>query len=306
PYSGTNPNVPLKPSNAKDQVPRMKSPPPDPPNKRVEIPPRPRRNVNSAELLKDRFLLDKEYYMSPIDKKSIKPLLFGPGTKEGTFIVRKSTSVEDEYAISVRYEESVKHYRIKLDNAGLFYVNDGETFQNVVTLVTHYQNNGGLQHNLVEPFNREGAGSEAAAEGGTSHNFQVLSYKSPSYCAVCKTMLYGLVKQGMQCQGCKMNIHTKCKNMIKSSCSGQQTTSIKVSPKPAATVLKTTPPSSSTSCPICFESLETLKSMSRQMYSTGCGHIFCSHCLTQSLKNKSECPTCRKRESMKNCHPIFL
>uniref|UniRef100_A0A8C6ICU4 RING-type domain-containing protein n=1 Tax=Mus spicilegus TaxID=10103 RepID=A0A8C6ICU4_MUSSI len=40
--------------------------------------------------------------------------------------------------------------------------------------------------------------------------------------------------------------------------------------------------------------------------STECGHVFCSQCLRDSLKNANTCPTCRKKINHKQCHPIHI
>ncbi|TKC37076.1 hypothetical protein EI555_009313, partial [Monodon monoceros] len=37
-----------------------------------------------------------------------------------------------------------------------------------------------------------------------------------------------------------------------------------------------------------------------------CGHVFCSQCLRDSLKNANTCPTCRKKISHKRYHPIYI
>ncbi|CAL4158994.1 unnamed protein product, partial [Meganyctiphanes norvegica] len=59
-----------------------------------------------------------------------------------------------------------------------------------------------------------------------SHQFKVHSYKRPTYCAYCSTMLYGLIRQGKQCQLCRMNIHKKCEKQIESSCNRKQGCSV--------------------------------------------------------------------------------
>ena len=44
------------------------------------------------------------------------------------------------------------------------------------------------------------------------HTFAVKSYKSPTFCDHCGTLLWGLWRQGMQCKvkSCKFNVHKKC------------------------------------------------------------------------------------------------
>uniref|UniRef100_A0A8C5LSD8 Ring finger protein 4 n=1 Tax=Leptobrachium leishanense TaxID=445787 RepID=A0A8C5LSD8_9ANUR len=44
----------------------------------------------------------------------------------------------------------------------------------------------------------------------------------------------------------------------------------------------------------------------RLIVSTKCGHIFCSQCIRDSLKSVSSCPTCRKKLTPKQYHPIYI
>lgn len=60
------------------------------------------------------------------------------------------------------------------------------------------------------------------------------------------------------------------------------------------------------SCPICMEGYSEIMQSGRLIMSTKCGHIFCSRCLHDSLKNASFCPTCRKKLSHKQYHPIYI
>lgn len=50
------------------------------------------------------------------------------------------------------------------------------------------------------------------------HQFFVHTYTSPTFCDHCGTLLYGIFKQGMQCKGCLMNIHGKCKEYVPNLC----------------------------------------------------------------------------------------
>lgn len=42
------------------------------------------------------------------------------------------------------------------------------------------------------------------------HEWELKSYKTPTYCAVCKGLLVGLYKQGYSCKRCKMKVHGNC------------------------------------------------------------------------------------------------
>lgn len=44
----------------------------------------------------------------------------------------------------------------------------------------------------------------------------------------------------------------------------------------------------------------------RLIVSTKCGHVFCSQCLRDSLRNANSCPTCRKKLTHRQYHPIYI
>ncbi|XP_047133176.1 serine/threonine-protein kinase D1 isoform X2 [Hydra vulgaris] len=52
------------------------------------------------------------------------------------------------------------------------------------------------------------------------HMLYVHSYKSPTFCDHCAVMLFGLVRQGLKCEGCNGNFHKKCAFKIPNNCSG--------------------------------------------------------------------------------------
>ncbi|XP_041352348.1 serine/threonine-protein kinase D3-like isoform X2 [Gigantopelta aegis] len=51
------------------------------------------------------------------------------------------------------------------------------------------------------------------------HLLFVHSYKSPHFCDFCGEMLFGLVKQGLKCEGCGLNFHKRCAYRIPNNCS---------------------------------------------------------------------------------------
>uniref|UniRef100_A0A671NDV1 Protein kinase C n=1 Tax=Sinocyclocheilus anshuiensis TaxID=1608454 RepID=A0A671NDV1_9TELE len=50
------------------------------------------------------------------------------------------------------------------------------------------------------------------------HQFREHNYKVPTYCNHCGSLLYGLIKQGLQCKSCKMNIHKRCEENVALNC----------------------------------------------------------------------------------------
>lgn len=52
------------------------------------------------------------------------------------------------------------------------------------------------------------------------HALYVHSYRAPAFCDHCGEMLWGLVRQGLKCEGCGLNYHKRCAFKIPNNCSG--------------------------------------------------------------------------------------
>ncbi|XP_037100598.1 serine/threonine-protein kinase D3-like isoform X1 [Syngnathus acus] len=52
------------------------------------------------------------------------------------------------------------------------------------------------------------------------HVLCVHSYRAPAFCDHCGQMLWGLVRQGLRCEGCGLNFHKRCAMTIPNKCSG--------------------------------------------------------------------------------------
>uniref|UniRef100_A0A8C5SUS7 Protein kinase C n=1 Tax=Laticauda laticaudata TaxID=8630 RepID=A0A8C5SUS7_LATLA len=50
------------------------------------------------------------------------------------------------------------------------------------------------------------------------HRFKVYNYMSPTFCDHCGSLLWGLVKQGLKCEDCGMNVHHKCQKKVANLC----------------------------------------------------------------------------------------
>ncbi|XP_075262638.1 serine/threonine-protein kinase D3-like isoform X2 [Convolutriloba macropyga] len=54
------------------------------------------------------------------------------------------------------------------------------------------------------------------------HSLFVHSYKSPAFCDFCGQMLFGLVRQGLKCEGCGVNCHKRCAYKIPNNCTNNR------------------------------------------------------------------------------------
>ena len=74
------------------------------------------------------------------------------------------------------------------------------------------------------PGCREVNSDEATGSGGSRfninipHRFNVHSYRVPTFCDHCGSLLYGLCRQGLHCDACDMNIHKRCQNNVTNNC----------------------------------------------------------------------------------------
>ncbi|XP_062515995.1 E3 ubiquitin-protein ligase RNF4-like [Corticium candelabrum] len=59
-------------------------------------------------------------------------------------------------------------------------------------------------------------------------------------------------------------------------------------------------------CPVCMDSADQILADKRKLVSTTCGHVFCGKCIRSAIRRQHMCPTCRKRLSLKQFHPIYL
>lgn len=50
------------------------------------------------------------------------------------------------------------------------------------------------------------------------HRFAVHSYKRLTFCDHCGSLLYGIIKQGLKCEVCSMNIHRRCELNVANNC----------------------------------------------------------------------------------------
>jgi RING-finger-containing E3 ubiquitin ligase len=60
-------------------------------------------------------------------------------------------------------------------------------------------------------------------------------------------------------------------------------------------------------CPVCLEGLKFHNpAPEEQVMSTQCGHMFCYSCIVATLNERKECPLCRKKQTVRNIHPLYV
>uniref|UniRef100_A0A672YVA9 Protein kinase C n=1 Tax=Sphaeramia orbicularis TaxID=375764 RepID=A0A672YVA9_9TELE len=82
------------------------------------------------------------------------------------------------------------------------------------------------------------------------HRFKINNYMSPTFCDHCGSLLWGLVKQGLKCEDCAMNVHHKCQDKVANLCGINQ--------KLLAEALTQVGPVSSQTCDSSIKTVDTL------------------------------------------------
>ncbi|XP_041661580.1 serine/threonine-protein kinase D3-like isoform X1 [Cheilinus undulatus] len=75
------------------------------------------------------------------------------------------------------------------------------------------------------------------------HTLYVHSYKAPAFCDDCGEMLWGLVRQGLKCEGCGLNYHKRCAFKIPNNCTGVRKRRLSNVSLPGAIMSVARPPS---------------------------------------------------------------
>lgn len=93
------------------------------------------------------------WYFDKIGRAEAEARLKLPENKDGAFIIRVSdTGGPNQYSLSLKHENQVKHYKVVQFETGGFYINKKTVFSTIHDLVLHYSNaQDGLCINLREP-----------------------------------------------------------------------------------------------------------------------------------------------------------
>lgn len=107
------------------------------------------------------------WYFGRIKRIEAEKKLLLPENEHGAFLIRDSESRRNDYSLSVRDGDTVKHYRIRQLDEGGFFIARRTTFRTLQDLVEHYSKDAdGLCVNLRKPCIQ----IEKPVTAGLSHN----------------------------------------------------------------------------------------------------------------------------------------
>ncbi|KAL1390312.1 hypothetical protein pipiens_001327 [Culex pipiens pipiens] len=115
--------------------------------------PQPKKSTRRlSEFTRGEFLNEKLWYFRKIKRIEAEKKLLLPENEHGAFLIRDSESRHNDYSLSVRDGDTVKHYRIRQLDEGGFFIARRTTFRTLQELVEHYsKDSDGLCVNLCKP-----------------------------------------------------------------------------------------------------------------------------------------------------------
>ena len=97
-------------------------------------------------------ILNSRWYFGKIKRIEAEKKLLIAQNEHGAFLIRDSESRRNDYSLSVRDGDTVKHYRIRQLDEGGFFIARRTTFRTLQELVDHYSRDAdGLCVNLRKP-----------------------------------------------------------------------------------------------------------------------------------------------------------
>ncbi|XP_045159933.2 tyrosine-protein kinase Src42A-like [Mercenaria mercenaria] len=108
--------------------------------------------IPSNYVAKLKSLESESWYFGKIKRVEAEKKLLSPDNEHGAFLIRDSESRRNDYSLSVRDGDTVKHYRIRQLDEGGFFIARRITFRTLAELVDHYSADAdGLCVNLRQP-----------------------------------------------------------------------------------------------------------------------------------------------------------
>ncbi|KHJ88622.1 src [Oesophagostomum dentatum] len=94
--------------------------------------------IPSNYVAKEKSIESQPWYFGKLRRQDAERLLLQPENRHGAFLIRDSESRQNDLSLSVREEDSVKHYRILQLDQGGYFIAKRRHFSTLQDLVTHY------------------------------------------------------------------------------------------------------------------------------------------------------------------------
>lgn len=165
-----------------------------------------------------------EVFHGTLSREEVTELLSGGN---GRYLVRESNSSPGAHILSFSTGGNILHYKLFYDaEIAKYHTESDEKTYNSLTdmmvdilsmlrVIHQYgsQTNGSLNDLKVDKL-RKGKRPSFTKP----HSFRIHHYMHPKWCDICHAFMWGLMRQGMKCQDCGLNVHKHCVKDVEINC----------------------------------------------------------------------------------------
>uniref|UniRef100_A0A0K0ENZ6 GRB2-related adapter protein n=1 Tax=Strongyloides stercoralis TaxID=6248 RepID=A0A0K0ENZ6_STRER len=83
-------------------------------------------------------LLPHSWFYGRVSRAQAETILMKPGNVDGSFLVRKSESTPGEFSISVKYQDTIQHFKVMREQSGKYYL-WSQKFNSLNELIDHHR-----------------------------------------------------------------------------------------------------------------------------------------------------------------------
>lgn len=158
----------------------------------------------------------QEEFHGRIPREEVEELLSGPnGPVNGRYLVRESNSSPGDYSLSLSYGGHILHYRLFYENERYSIDStDEKKYKTITDLVVDVLNMIRVINHVDGHMPKE----EKKKSNSYPHVFKPHSYKHFKWCTFCGGFMWGIRDQGMKCEGCGLDVHSRCMKQVGEEC----------------------------------------------------------------------------------------
>lgn len=155
----------------------------------------------------------QEEFHGRIPREKAEELLSANGPVNGRYLVRESNSSPGDYSLSLSYDGRILHYRLKYENERYFI--DEKKYTSITDLVVDVLS----MFRVINHVDGHMPTKEDKKKPNSfPHVFKPHSYKHFKWCTFCGGFLWGIRDQGMKCEGCGLDVHSRCMRHVGEEC----------------------------------------------------------------------------------------
>lgn len=174
-----------------------------------------------------------EVFHGTLSREEVCELLSGGN---GRYLVRESISSPGDHILSFSTGGNILHYKLFYDPESEKYhtESDEKTYSSLTDLMLDILNMLRVINRYSHQVNggeKERAKKSKRPSFTKPHSFKLHHYMHPKWCDMCHNFMWGIMRQGMKCQDCGLNVHKHCVKDVETNC-GRVTVEHKIKQEP--------------------------------------------------------------------------